>query len=202
MREIIEQSLKDSLSYVAYRKLISDLLSEGKSTGMLQNEDMRHYSELNEARMHRLDKTIEVLPEIAMALNKLSKKYIWLVLSEGWCGDAANIVPVLNKMAEISAHIELKIVLRDDHDALMQHFLTNGGKAIPKLIILDAETHEVLSDWGPRPNEAKQLILDYKASHGVVDEPAKIALQKWYVQNKGVAIQNEVMNLHEYKAIL
>ena len=184
MREIIEQSLKDSLSYVAYRKLISDLLSEGKSTGMLQNEDMRHYSELNEARMHRLDKTIEVLPEIAMALNKLSKKYIWLVLSEGWCGDAANIVPVLNKMAEISAHIELKIVLRDDHDALMRHFLTNGGKAIPKLIILDAETHEVLSDWGPRPNEAKQLILDYKASHGVVDEPAKIALQKWYGQNK------------------
>ena len=80
------------MSYVAYRKLISDLLSEGKSTGMLQNEDMRHYSELNEARMHRLDKTIEVLPEIAMALNKLSKKYIWLVLSEGWCGDAANIV--------------------------------------------------------------------------------------------------------------
>ena len=202
MREIIEQSLKDSLSYVAYRKLISDLLSEGKSTGMLQNEDMRHYSELNEARMHRLDKTIEVLPEIAMALNKLPSKYIWLVLSEGWCGDAANIVPVLNKMAEISAHIELKIVLRDDHDALMQHFLTNGGKAIPKLIILDAETHEVLGDWGPRPEEAKQLILDYKASHGVVDEPAKIALQKWYVQNKGVAIQNEVMNLHEYKAIL
>lgn len=202
MREIIEQSLKDSLSYVAYRKLISDLLDEGKSTGMLQNEDMRHYSELNEARMHRLDKTIEVLPEIATALNKLPKKYIWLVLSEGWCGDAANIVPVLNKMAEISTHIELKIVLRDDHDALMQHFLTNGGKAIPKLIILDAETHEVLSDWGPRPSEAKQLILDYKASHGVVDEPAKIALQKWYVQNKGVAIQNEVVNLHEYKAIL
>jgi hypothetical protein len=59
-----------------------------------------------------------------------------------------------------------------------------------------------LGDWGPRPEEAKQLILDYKASHGVVDEPAKIALQKWYVQNKGVAIQNEVMNLHEYKAIL
>ena len=90
--------------------------------------------------------------------------------------------------------------MRDDHDALMQHFLTNGGKAIPKLIVLDAETHEVLGDWGPRPEEAKQLILDYKASHGVVDEPAKIALQKWYVQNKGVAIQNEVMNLHEYKS--
>ena len=167
MREIIEQSLKDSLSYVAYRKLISDLLSEGKSTGMLQNEDMRHYSELNEARMHRLDKTIEVLPEIATALNKLPKKYIWLVLSEGWCGDAANIVPVLNKMAEISAHIELKIVLRDDHDALMQHFLTNGGKAIPKLILLDAETFEVVTDWGPRPAGAKQLILDYKATHGL-----------------------------------
>jgi hypothetical protein len=120
-----------------------------------------------------------------------------LVLSEGWCGDAAQILPVIHKMAEVAENVEIKIALRDDNDALMQHFLTNGGKAIPKLIVLDAATSEVLADWGPRPAGAKQLILDYKAAHGVVDEPAKIALQKWYLHDKGISTQNEIVEMHE-----
>jgi hypothetical protein len=147
--------------------------------------------------MNRLEKTIDVLPEIKIKLQNLEKKYIWLVLSEGWCGDAAQIVPVIHKMAELTDKIELKIALRDDNDALMQHFLTNGGKAIPKLIVLDAENFEVLADWGPRPHGAKQLIIDYKATHGVVDETAKIELQKWYLHDKGVSIQQEIMEMHE-----
>ena len=120
-----------------------------------------------------------------------------MVLSEGWCGDAAQIVPVIHKMAEVTDKVELRIALRDDNDTLMQHFLTNGGKAIPKLIVLDAETLEILTDWGPRPHGAKQLILDYKATHGVVDEPAKIELQKWYLHDKGISIQNEIVEMHE-----
>ena len=120
-----------------------------------------------------------------------------MVLAEGWCGDAAQIVPVIYKMSEVTENVSLKIALRDDNDALMQHFLTSGGKAIPKLLILDADTLEVLADWGPRPHGAKQLILDYKAAHGVVDEPAKIELQKWYLHDKGVAIQNEIIALHK-----
>ena len=119
-----------------------------------------------------------------------------MVLSEGWCGDAAQIVPVIHKMAEVTDKIELKIALRDDNDVLMQHFLTNGGKAIPKLIILDAESFQVLADWGPRPHGAKQLIVDYKATHGVVDEAAKIELQKWYLHDKGLSIQQEILEIH------
>jgi hypothetical protein len=100
-------------------------------------------------------------------------------------------------MAEATDKVELKIALRDDNDALMQYFLTNGGKAIPKLIVLEAETLEVVDDWGPRPQGAKQLILDYKAIHGVVDETAKIELQKWYLHDKGISIQNEIVEMHE-----
>lgn len=193
MKDIIEKSIQSSLSYSEYRNLISSLLAEGKSTGHVQNEDLRHYSELNVARMNRIEKTVELLPEVVLTLEQLPKKYIWLVLSEGWCGDAANIVPVLHKMAEATAQIELRIVLRDEHDDLMQYFLTNGGKAIPKLLVLDTETLDVVADWGPRPQEAKQLILDYKAAHGVVDEPAKIALQKWYIHDKGISTIKEVL---------
>ena len=147
--------------------------------------------------MNRLEKTIVVVDEVKTKLENLDKKYIWLVLAEGWCGDAAQILPVIHKMAETTNKVELKIALRDDNDALMQHFLTNGGKAIPKLIVLDDETSEVIADWGPRPHGAKQLILDYKAAHGIVDETAKIELQKWYLHDKGISIQNEIVEMHE-----
>jgi hypothetical protein len=77
----------------------------------------------------------------------------------------------------------------------MNLFLTNGTKSIPKLIIIEKETGVVVGDFGPRPIPAKQLIVDYKAAHGVVDETAKIELQKWYLADKGVAIQNEITTL-------
>jgi hypothetical protein len=197
MKNTIQQTLLNSFSYSEYRKKVTELIAEGKSTGHEQSNDLLHYSELNEARMNRLEKTIAIVDEVKAKLENLDKKYIWLVLAEGWCGDAAQVLPVIHKMAETTNKVELKIALRDDNDALMQHFLTNGGKAIPKLIVLDAETSEVIADWGPRPHGAKQLILEYKAAHGVVDETAKIELQKWYLQDKGISIQHEIVEMHE-----
>ena len=196
MIKAINEALENSFSYANYRKKVTSLIAEGKSTGHTQSPDLLHYSELNETRMNRLEKTITISEEVKNKLQNLDKKYIWLVLAEGWCGDAAQIVPVIHKMAEATDKVELKIALRDDNDTLMQHFLTNGGKAIPKLIILDAATLEVVADWGPRPKGAKQLILDYKATHGVVDETAKIELQKWYLHDKGISIQNEIVEMH------
>jgi len=197
MQEIINVSLEKSYTYLDYRILITSLLKEGKSTGNEQSEALTHYSELNEVRMNRLDKTIVLTDDIKEQLNQLQSKYSWIVISEGWCGDAAQLVPIINKMAEFSENIDLKIVLRDENDDLMLQFLTNGGKSIPKLIILDTENQKVLADWGPRPAGATKLIQDYKATHGIVDETAKTNLQKWYLQDKGISTQNEIMLLIE-----
>jgi hypothetical protein len=197
MIKAINEALENGFSYAEYRKKVTSLIAEGISTGHSQSPDLLHYSELNETRMNRLEKTVSISEEVKTKLQNLDKKYIWLVLAEGWCGDAAQIVPVIHKMAEAMDKVELKIALRDDNDALMQYFLTNAGKAIPKLIVLEAETLEVVADWGPRPQGAKQLILDYKATHGVVDETAKIELQKWYLHDKGISIQNEIVEMHE-----
>jgi hypothetical protein len=195
MNSIIEKSLKDSFSYQEYRDFVTDLAKEDKTTGHEQREDLIHYTQLNEARLHRLDKTIQVVDEVKTVLQNLSKEYTWLVISESWCGDAAQILPVINKMAEVSDKIDLRIVLRDDNEDLMNLFLTNGTKSIPKLIIIDKATSEVINDFGPRPKCAKQLILDYKAAHGIVDETAKIELQKWYLQDKGISTQKEIVEL-------
>ncbi|MGC4040637.1 MAG: thioredoxin family protein [Flavobacterium sp.] len=195
MLSIIEKSLSKSYSYEAYRAFVSSLLSEGKSTGNEQSADLTHYSELNETRMNRLDKTIKISDANSEQINKLQHGYIWLVISEGWCGDAAQILPVISKMAWESENVELKIVFRDENEELMQQFLTNGSRSIPKLIVLDKQSLEVLGEFGPRPEAAKKLILDYKAAHGVVDETAKTNLQLWYLHDKGLSTQKEILDL-------
>ena len=195
MKSSVAKALFNSYSYSEYKRIISDLLSEGKSTGNEQSEDLLQYSALNEIRLKRLDKTICVPEEIIDQLKSFEKKYIWLVIAEGWCGDAAQILPVLNKMALETDSIDLRIVLRDSNDELMSHFLTNGSKAIPKLIIVDKESGKVCNHWGPRPQGASNLIKDYKEEFSIVDQEAKRQLQLWYLRDKGLSIQNEIVEM-------
>lgn len=195
MKSIVKIAVSNSLSYTEYRNLVAKFADEGKTTGEIPTEDHIVFTKLNEARMHRLDKTMQVTDETKSFLENLKKEYTWIVIAESWCGDAAQILPVINKMATVSDKINFRIVLRDDNEELMNQFLTNGTKSIPKLIIIDKESNEVIADFGPRPIGAKQLILDYKSEHGVVDETAKIELQKWYLQDKGISTQNEIVEL-------
>ena len=153
MKEIFKSALNNSYSYQDYRKIITDLLQEGKTTGTIQSEALVNYSRLNETRMHRLDKTIVIDLVIISKLKLIQSQYIWLVIAEGWCGDAAQILPILNKMSEVSDNIDLKVVFRDDNEALMNLFLTNGNKSIPKLIILDEATSAL-------DNETEKAVMD------------------------------------------
>jgi hypothetical protein len=195
MKITVAKALFNSHPYLEYRKIVSDLLSEGLSSGNEQSEDLLHYSTLNETRLKRLDKTITVPQDISEKLKDLEKEYIWLVIAEGWCGDAAQILPIFNKMALETDKIDLKIIFRDLNDDLMNQFLTNGGRAIPKLLIINKATGKVCAHWGPRPKGASDLIVNYKKEHGVVDDEAKSQLQMWYLHDKGLSVQNEVMDL-------
>jgi len=195
MKSTIQKSLENSLTYSDYKTKITELFQKGLVTGNDQNEKLLHYTELNEARVRRLDKTLQLTAEVKASLENLNNEQIWLVISEGWCGDSAQLIPIFNKMAEVSDRIELRIVLRDENDDLMNQFLTNGTRSIPLLILLDKETLTVIGKFGPRPQEARQLILDYKSEHGHVDETAKTNLHKWYTEDKGISTQNEIMAL-------
>nr|WP_315221337.1 thioredoxin family protein [uncultured Flavobacterium sp.] len=198
MKSIVAKALFNSHSYAEYRKLVTDLLSEGKSTGAEQSESLTHYTSLNEVRMNRLEKTITITEDVIAKLQNLDHHYIWLVLSEGWCGDAAQILPILNKMATASHKtIDLRIALRDENDDLMSHYLTNGGRAIPKVIVICKEAGIVRADWGPRPKGATELIANYKKEFGGIDEKIKTDLQLWYLQDKGISIQNELIDIME-----
>jgi hypothetical protein len=195
MKSLVAKALFNSYSYSEYKKVVSDLLVEGKSTGNQQSEDLLQYSVLNEIRLKRLDKTIIITEEIKSKLKALKKEYIWLVIAEGWCGDAAQILPIVNKMALETDKIKFKIIFRDSNDDLMNQYLTNGGRAIPKLLIIDKELGKVCCHWGPRPNGAVDLINNYKAQFGVVDQEGKAQLQLWYLHDKGHSVQNEIMEI-------
>ncbi len=195
MKTVIAKALINSYSYNEYRKIISDLLIEGKSSGAIQSEDLTHYSSLNETRIHRLDKTITISDENSLKLQSLKSDYIWLVISEGWCGDAAQLLPIFNKIDEVSDKIEMKIVFRDENEEFMNLFLTNGAKSIPKVIILDKNTLNVEGNWGPRPKGAIELIQNYKEKFDAIDENVKTELQLWYLHDKGLSTQNEIADL-------
>jgi len=194
MKEIIEKSLQKAYTYQEYRDLVSNLLSENKSTGNTQSDALTNYSLLNDKRMKRLDKTIKISEETITEFTSINQPQTWLVITESWCGDAAQNLPVINKIAEINNSIDLKLVIRDDNEELMDLFLTNGGKSIPKLIALDKENN-VINTWGPRPSTATQMVADYKAKNGSVDAQFKQDLQVWYNKNKGINVQEDFVKL-------
>jgi thioredoxin-like negative regulator of GroEL len=191
---LISDNLKKGISYTEYRKLIKELLTHKKSTGVEQTVNLLGFSILNDKRMDRLDKTLKVSEETQTSINNLKNSFTFLVIAEGWCGDAAQIVPVLNKIAEASTKIDLKIVLRDENEALMNQFLTNGSKSIPKIIIVNHE-NKVINSWGPRPSIATKMVLDYKAKNGSIDAEFKKNLQVWYNKDKGNSTQEDLLKL-------
>lgn len=191
---LIPDSLKKGVSYKSYRAIIKDLLAQGKSTGPEQSDDLLSYSMLNDKRMDRLDKSLKISEETQSSINNLKNNFTFLVIAEGWCGDAAQIMPILNKIAESSSKIDLKIVLRDENPELMNEFLTNGGKAIPKTIIVD-NNNKVINTWGPRPAIATQMVQDYKAQNGGLDAEFKKNLQIWYNKDKGTSTQEDLIKL-------
>lgn len=185
LNDIISNSLDISISYAEYRTLVSQLTKNNSTTGLEKTEALVNYTALNDRRMKRWDKTVKISEDAITAIENSKRKMTWLVLTESWCGDAAHIMPVINKIAELNENIDYKIVLRDENEALMNEFLTNGAKSIPKLIMIDDETKEVVNTFGPRPSVVTQLVNDYKAEHGKLTLEFKEDLQRWYNKDKG-----------------
>lgn len=195
MENIILNSLKSAQSYREYKEMILKLIKEGKSTGENQSESLYNYTKLNNQRMKRLDKQTKLSEHALTKAQRIQKDFTWLVLTESWCGDAAQTLPVINKFAEANQKIDLKVVLRDKNEDLMNQFLTNGSKSIPKLIVLDNASNKVVGSWGPRSEKASKMVSDYKEKHGKIDDQFKIDLQNWYNEDKGSNIEKELVDL-------
>lgn len=200
MAKALQQAVNSARNYPAYRQFLQELLDKGLTTGPNQGEYYLEIAQLNQKRMDRLDKKNRLVEPFVELLGELKRNYLLLVLSEGWCGDAAQSLPVFNWIAEVSPNVELKVVLRDEHTDLMDQYLTDGGRSIPKVLFLDPETLEVHADWGPRPLIAQAISRQYKRSA----EPKKpyaehhIDLHGWYARDKTRSTQAEVMAIFQW----
>lgn len=200
MKKIIDKKyLQKAMDFATYRNLIDTLLLEGKVTGLQQSADLNEYTKLNVARMKRIDKTIEVLPELQQLITLINKPQTWIVLTEGWCGDAAQIVPVLYALSLLNDKINLALLLRDDNLELMDQYLTNGkSRSIPKLIAVDTESMKELFKWGPRPQELQDKFDEMLANKQSFNE-IKETLHGWYAKDKTLTTQQEL--LQQFKAL-
>ncbi|MEM1257358.1 MAG: thioredoxin family protein [Bacteroidota bacterium] len=195
IKVILQNALNQSITYEEYRKLVRQLAVDQSNTGPERTAALANYTQLNDRRMNRWDKTLRIPGDVVSKIMASNKKVTWLVLTESWCGDASPSLPVMNKLTEINPNIELKIVLRDEHPELMDRFLTNGTRSIPKLISLDSKTKEVLGEWGPRSTKATKMVMDEKAKSGTLGPEFKQELQVFYNKDKGQDIIKDLTEL-------
>lgn len=193
-QSILKDSIKNSFSSEEYSALLQQYAKEGKTTGE-QKEDLVYYTKLNAQRSKRIAKTIKLDPGLAKEINSIGEKQNWILITESWCGDAANGVPILSALSELDSKINLRIVLRDSNPELMDKFLTNGGRSIPKLIVAD-DDFEVLYTWGPRPKAAQIMYDGWRNDHKEVPyKEFQMELQKWYNADAGQSMQEELLGL-------
>jgi len=191
----------DYKSYIAKAVLFDDYVTAFEkavetNSQLTEAEQLPYfkYYPLNLQRTQRILKQYVVTDELLTAINALQKPLHWLVITEPWCGDASQIVPVIAKIAAASnGKIQLHLVYRDENLELIDQYLTNGGRAIPKLLQLDDE-YNLLAHWGPRPAAAQQLVISLKAQGIPHDELATI-VHKWYAENKAADISAELLAL-------
>jgi hypothetical protein len=186
--------INKALDYKTYKELIEGLLKEGKSTGPNQSAELLQYSELNLHRMNRVEKTTTLIEDLSTKLKLIKQPQIWLILAEGWCGDAAQTIPIFHLIEKQFPKIKIKHILIDENVELMDLFLTNGSRSIPKVLMLDASSLNLLAQWGPRPSEATTLINNLKAEKLEMME-IKEKLHAWYAKNRGVAVQSEIIDI-------
>jgi hypothetical protein len=195
MANFFKEKINKALSYNDYRRHIEKLFNEGKSTGERQTPGRLNATKLNMQRMARLDKTTVLTPALEQLVTGLKRKYVWLILTEGWCADSAQSLPAINLIAEKSPGIDAYYLLRDENLDLMDKYLTNGGRSVPKLVSLYADTFEDAGTWGPRPAPAQEMKLKYKENPVMPYDEFQKELQLWYTKDKTIILQNEIMEM-------
>ncbi len=196
MQNYFENYLEKSLTFEEYDRLIDQVVLEGKTTGAAQSDELAHYTKLNQFRMKRLAKTTKLNHDLLEIVRGLKVNWIWLILTEAWCGDAAQNIPTIDKIARENDGIKTRYLLRDENLELMDKYLTNGGRAIPKLICLDAKTFQEIGVWGSRPQAADDYFKKLKAKG--LEKPEIIEkVQRWYIEDDTNSLQAEFAVLLE-----
>src|SRR3982751_961365 len=120
-----------------------------------------------------------------------------LVLSEDWCGDAVNTVPVVAKLAELSPNLDVRVLARDHNLDLMDAHLTGTSRSIPVVIVLDEQFVE-RGWWGSRPAELQRWVM---GPGQALDKDTRYReVRSWYARDGGRTTLEEIVATMERAA--
>lgn len=181
-------------TYTEYSAEFQNTVNNSKEEGLNDEEkSLFNYKKLNLQRSSRIDKTFKPSEEIKETALKITKPQIWMMITETWCGDSAQNIPYIAKIAALNPLINFRIILRDENTDIMDLYLTNGTRSIPMLTAFDEDGNELFK-WGPRPKEAADLVKNAKAE-GLTKDQFIEKLHLWYGRNRGAAIESELAEL-------
>lgn len=197
---IIREKLSVTFNYSEFKEYSEKIISTIHSSEQSSEEKyLNEYRKLNLARINRVEKTYDPSDKIKTIISGIQKQ-IWVVITEDWCGDSAQNLPAIAKIASLSENIILKIVFRDQNLDLMDLYLTDGKRSIPKLIALDEELNEIFT-WGPRPQKAQEYFDNLK-NQGLVKEEIIKEIHSWYAKDKCLSLENEFIELISQNIVL
>lgn len=139
---------------------------------------------------HALAERARVSDEVLDQVRQLPPLRL-LALSEDWCGDAVNTLPIIARMAEEVPHLDFRVLGRDASPDLMDTHLTNGSRSIPVVIVYD-EAFRELGYWGPRPTELQSWVLDAGLRMPSKDRYREV--RRWYARDRGRTTAHEVLD--------
>lgn len=193
-KEILKRVNEKGISFNQFNAEIDSFVTVADETEMDDLQKKRFgFTKLNQRRTARIIKTYKISDELKELLLSIYEQQTWLVITEPWCGDSAQILPNIFRMSELNNNIDLKIIYRDKNLDIIDQYLTNGSRGIPKLIVFDKNGEE-LFQWGPRPAEARNLIVQWK-SEGDTQEQFNEKLHLWYSRNRGKELEKEFIDL-------
>ncbi|KAF0149122.1 MAG: hypothetical protein FD143_2788 [Ignavibacteria bacterium] len=182
---------------LTYEEYYAELKSKSGLTdySTYPKEEHEHLkiTKINFQRVNRIHKTFSASRELTEVVTKIKEPQLWMVISEDWCSDSAQIIPYFAEIAKLNTNINLRILPRDKNLDIMDQYQTNGTRGIPKLAVFDLDGNE-LCKWGPRPKAAVELIAKLKAE-GKTKEEFLEQLHLWYGRNRGIEIQKELLEL-------
>lgn len=132
--------------------------------------------------------------EISARVEALGGRWHLLVLSEDWCGDAVNIVPVIAKLAESVSNMDMRILARDENLDIMDAHLTGKSRSIPIVILLNPKYQEC-GWWGPRPRELQKWVIEKGLS--LPKEERYKFVRTFYARDRGLSTMNEIVSMLE-----
>lgn len=187
--------INNPYSYEDYKYLVLTLAENSKSTGE-ENEERIAATKINAQRIKRIDKQCELTQDLINTIDVFKSNCLWILIAESWCGDGAQCIPVISKIAQQATNVELKLILRDENPKFMDGYLTNGSRSVPKLICIDKNNNQEIGTWGPRPVEIQKMVLDYKKNNpNSTHEEFVTNLHLWYAKDKTKSMQNEFIDL-------